>query len=531
MPHRYLLASVLAAAVISLAFLWLTAVPLGIAGEWEWRRIELGDGQTGDVLLGCVSAIVIALGYVVVYCVGAVRLRLTGRVETATWLTVAVVAGFFIQLALQQAPPAEHGLSKTPLVLYDPGASGYFYLARYEMQGARSFLSDYADRVSQPDEHGKQDVLHVGTHPPGLFLAYHWLIGVCRDLPTLSELLNATQPEEVDDGFDLIDDYLRNGQPRIDASDRAAIWLVALLTQLCGAATIVPLYLLLRRSFPARASWMAAAFWPLIPAVSMFSPKSDVIYPFLGMLFLYLWMSGWSRNSAHRCFASGLIFFFGATLSLAVLPYALLAAALTIWETRTRTDRGNVSHSLKETAVCLAFSVGAFMVAVGTCALAYDINLFEVWIWNYRNHAAFYDQFERTYWKWLLVNPIELALAVGLPVMILAVTSFWKATTRRGCWSRASFGPYVSCAGVWVLLWLSGKNSGEVARLWIVLMPWLIWLVAEHFGTAEDNRGSAEPIDERHFVEFRMWLLLLCVQFLVALLTVTRVSGFHFGNP
>ena len=35
--------------------------------------------------------------------------------------------------------------------------------------------------------------------------------------------------------------------------------------------------------------------------------------------------------------------------------------------------------------------------------------------WNFRNHAAFYDHYTRTYWKWLLVNPIELIFAVGAP--------------------------------------------------------------------------------------------------------------------
>ena len=59
--------------------------------------------------------------------------------------------------------------------------------------------------------------------------------------------------------------------------------------------------------------------------------------------------------------------------------------------------------------------------------LFHNVNLLNVWAWNYRNHAGFYGQFPRTYWRWLLVNPLELALALGVPIVVLTAAAFRHA--------------------------------------------------------------------------------------------------------
>ncbi len=90
----------------------------------------------------------------------------------------------------------------------------------------------------------------------------------------------------------------------------------------------------------------------------------------------------------------------------------------------------------------------------------------------------------------------------------------------------------------WGILWLSGKNSGEAARLWIVVFPWLIWLAADYFS----GDHAAQPSESGSMAGAsvatslsaaaprlqRTWLVLLCLQLLVCLLTVVRVSVFHF---
>ncbi len=57
---------------------------------------------------------------------------------------------------------------------------------------------------------------------------------------------------------------------------------------------------------------------------------------------------------------------------------------------------------------------------------------------------------------------------------------------------------------------------GELARLWIVLMPWLILLSAGSFEAEDQSVGIS-----------RRWAITLALQFAMGLTLVMRVHGFH----
>ncbi|MBT4867437.1 MAG: hypothetical protein HON53_20220 [Planctomycetaceae bacterium] len=152
------------------------------------------------------------------------------------------------------------------------------------------------------------------------------------------------------------------------------------------------------------------------------------------------------------------------------------------------------------------------------------MNLFNVWRWNVVNHSAFYDQFDRSYWKWVLVNPLELSLAVGLPVILLAIAGCRRAMQQSGNWRASRLGPCVCCMTTIGLLWLSGKNSGEAARLWLFLMPWLIWLAADMFARPV-KAGAGKQIAPVSVVPMGA-LAVIALQAIVCIATVTRVTGF-----
>jgi methylthioxylose transferase len=171
-------------------------------------------------------------------------------------------------------------------------------------------------------------------------------------------------------------------------------------------------------------------------------------------------------------------------------------------------------------------ATAGLLVPVGILWLVWDVNLLNVWAWNYRNHAGFYEAYPRTYWKWLLVNPLELTLAAGVPLVVLVVASYRRAIASAPAWTARSLAPYWGCALVWGVLWLSGKNSGEAARLWLVITPWLVWLTAAAF------ERPAAPVSEsplREPLGTRAWLAILALQLLACVATVTRVYGFHHG--
>jgi hypothetical protein len=232
-------------------------------------------------------------------------------------------------------------------------------------------------------------------------------------------------------------------------------------------------------------------------------------------------------------------------LSLAILPIGLLALLLSVWETRaaaaTNEDRSGATgvspvrsvlhwrHASGtqfwiQFGILAAIGAVAFLAATFALWAAFDVNLFNVWRGNVVNHSAFYDQFDRSHWKWVLVNPLELSLAVGLPVILLAIAGCRRAIGQSGNSCASRLGPCVCCVMTIGLLWLSGKNSGEAARLWLFLMPWLIWLAADMFAwpvEVGDGKQTAAASDVSMAA-----LAVIALQAIVCVATVTRVTGF-----
>ena len=506
-------------------FLWGTSVPLGIPGEWTWTRLIAADAETLDRWLGLIVAAVTAAVFLGVSWLCARGIESAGRLGIAARLAMLSAAAFAWLWVVQDSPPGTWRMQKSVLVLYSPGTSGYFFHDRFRVDDARRFLSDYEDWVR------KGDVLHFGTHPPGLFLLHRGVTKLCRASPALTWALLATCPATVRETFELLDQYPMGAPARMTAADRASLWLAALLTQLVGVLTIVPIYLLIRRTAGRRAAWWGATLWPLVPALAIFLPKSDALYPFAGAMFLWCWLEAAARRSALLGVAAGVLIFLALATTLAFLPVTLLAVAISLLEWWT--ERPSVETTPAPSAspppvipprhlaraIVPWISGGfAFLGLIAIARFAFDVNLPAVWLQNYRNHAGFYSQFTRTWWKWILVNPLEAAIAVGWPVALMALSMCAGALISRNEPRRSRIAA-LGVATVWGLLWISGKNSGEAARLWLLFDPWAVWLAGLAFdryrstATAESNRLAGD---------------VLVLQAVAAVSTVLRVFGFDF---
>lgn len=510
--HRWLWATTLAASVAVMWVIWLTDIPLGIPGEWTWERSEPDAALWPTVLF----PLLIAAGYVAIVRVGWRRIDSSTRGQRAGWLAGLVAGGFLWLWSVQECASQPFQLSKAVWVLYFPSSSGYFTEARQSQLTWQEYLAGYEERIAtmSRDAHAgdataRRELLHLGTHPPGLVMGYRALIALCEWSPTLTSAVLWTQPDSLRESF-------ADAFEHLPAADRAVLWLSSLIVQLVAVLTVCPLYRLLRRDHSPRASWLTTSFWPTIPALALFLPKSDALYPYLGMLFLWLWLEGRARRSTTMCVAAGAVLWVGMCLSLALLPVAVLAAVVTAWEIFVQKKPGFLGKSGLLTGV-------GFVVPCLFVWLILDISLAGVWIWNYLNHAAFYEFYQRNYWKWLLANPMELAVALGPPLTILAVWSFARAVRSIGLdSSRQSNGMIYATAIVWGLLHLSGKNMGEAARLWLVIMPWFVCVVAPLFD---------ESPAEKDANGINTWTAILIVQMLVTLALATRVVGFHLPMP
>jgi methylthioxylose transferase len=502
----------------SLAVLWIPGIPLGVPGEWVWSRIPVAPGEWTLLVLGVVSALIVGGLYFGLVALGASRLERAGRLESLGWPAALVAAAFAWLWALQESPAApQYALGKSGWVLYYHAHEGYFEQARYVVRDVPSFLAGYEKEMS------RGDYLHLGTHPPGLILFHRACFNLCSGSRGLVDLLTQTEPTSFHDAMEVTKQSESAGRQPVTSTEIAALWLAALITQALAAATVVPLYLLVRRTNSPTTSWWTAALWPLVPALAVFLPKSDAMLPFFGALFLWLWLEGFRTGRLLWCALAGVIFWLGMFLSLAILPVALAAALLTIWESIVCRHEERTRLRSRDWAVRIAAAAIGWGVPVLLLWLFARINLFAVWHWNYRNHAAFYEhsqQFPRTYWKWLVANAVELAFAVGCPMIVAAAIGFRRVFATG--WRRRAMGPYWCLTATWLLLWLSGKNMGEAARLWLLFMPWPVWLAASYFAAGSQTVGDEPPRP------WRAAALLFVIQMVVAIGTVTRVTGFDF---
>lgn len=510
-------------------FLWFTTVPLGIPGEWTWQRVPAEPDATWN-LSGLAAA---AMLYVLFVEAGTRQLRKTRpsrfrTLELAGWLTVMVAVSVTWLWLVQECAPIRNRLGKSAFVLYYTGSSGYFTRARYDNPDPLKFLEGYEGLMREGD------VLHVGTHPPGLFLAFHGMIAICQNSSLLAEFLDATQPPSFRDACDVIAQNAarKAGRPLL-LLDRRVLWLATLLVLLASAGAVVPLFALITKTHDVVTAWRTVALWPAVPAAAVFIPKSDVVYALFGLLIVSSWLASTRRQSPGLGFLTGLLGWCGLMMSLAFLPVLLFTAIIGWNRDLPRSPRpssedgsSNENGSPNLTALfqswiaarppwqCVVSAGTGFLIPTLLMGWCFRINLMVVWWLNYRNHAGFYAKFPRTYWQWLLENPIELAFAAGWPVAFMAVMAIVCACWQRRLWNQPLA---LAVALVWGALWLSGKNSSEAARLWIVFLPWLVWLTADFF--------SGETQDES-----RWWLrrstLVLVLQLIASTLTVTRVSGF-----
>ena len=351
-----------------------------------------------------------------------------------------------------------YDLTKWAAANYLPGSAGYFKVARQQaVRDPWKFLADYPRWIRD------QDSLHIGTHPPGLIAVQCLLIGVMERQPSLAAFLLGHMPTSVDQGFRIFAE--RDPQP-LTRADRAALYATALLTLAACAGTVVPLYLLARVSLAAPAAWAAAALWPLVPAANLFQPVADTAYPLLSTTALA--MAAWATRSHERragsaftgtllAFASGTVMAFGMFFTLAFLPVGLIVAfVVCLQRSVTWTSRA---------VTILAIGAGFFTILLcGWAALG--ANPFVIGSWNLHHHARFYDEYPRTYRLWLWVNPVELAIALGLPSAVwCAIALFAPRGVPVSVWSTLL---------VLVLTNLTGRNMGEVARLWMLYLPPLL---------------------------------------------------------
>ena len=514
---RLVLIAAIAGLATTIGLLWLADVPLGVPGEWTWPRIAYSAEHVWGWMAAGVSAVI----YVCFVAAAATRIEQCGRFARSVWLVSLAAAGMIWLAAVQSAVPGIAGLPKTHFVTYYQGSSGYFWQARYDVDETREFLAGYEDLLAE------RDFLHIGTHPPGLTLLFRGLLAMCELSPAMTDVVLATEPAASREVAQTIRANERISGRELRRVDEAVLWLAAVLAMAAAAATVVPLYVLLTECADRRTAWFAAALWPLVPGIAVFLPKSDAVFPLISVLGPTLWFVGWRRRSLLCCCLAGLTLLGGMLLSLAIAPIAVLTGLATVLHETVGHVQGAPRADRRWWMVSVTVAAAGFFIPVLLLWWTCNLNLPRVWSWNVANHALFYEHNTRTWWKWLLVNPIEAGLAAGGPLTVVAMIGAIRSRRTR------LFPLIASTAVVWGLLWISGKNMGEAARLWLLLQPWVVVAAAGAFGDrrAAERDAQNDSQESRGAADRSAWFALLTIQAIACIATVTRIDGFDLQLP
>jgi len=431
-------------------------MPLGVPGEWEWLRVPFGPTALD---LGLAAVGVAAYAAAVGFGARSLARRATPAREAVAVAALALAA-VAVQAVTQSGAPAGHGLSKWVLALHSTGSSGYFQVARAAARDPGRFFRDYPVWVRG------QDALHLGTHPPGLIAAQAGMLRAYGRRPGAARWVDDHAPESVGVALRVV-----GGYDPLTPAERATLVTAGALTLLACGLTVAPIYALARSGLPAPSAWAAAALWPLAPAAVMFQPAADAAFPLLAATALALT----ARRGRGRVkgVLAGAALGIGMQLSLVFLAVGLVAGLVVVTDRRD-TAGGRLGRLL---GVGLGFLAVTGAVWAGTGA-----DPFLGWWWNQRNHARFYAEFPRSYGRWVVANPVELAVAVGLPAAV------WAAAGLAGGGGRDAPRVGVATLAVLALLTLSGRSLSEVARLWMPFLPGLLVLAGAGFG-----RNGAGP--------------------------------------
>lgn len=441
--------------------------PLGVPGEWEWILERLHSGYKllypfcPILLLGFLSFTAlkrIANGYVIVH---------------RFFLIAATIFTFFVPVCIMYMHPGGP-LQVTSLIL-NPASNSYYQTA-VEHQDILNLLADYHKQMPKLISHARTQapgpvVLHWLLHE--IFARSSFAMDVANVVIFISSEVNCLAASQLFRNF--WGDW-------IQSKDVAAAFWITLTLCALGSFAIIPLYYFVRRMLGIEAAIGAVIFFSVIPSFSSFAPSVDQIYPVVTLSVLCLAEAVVDAFSIRRMAMAGiwsasigLALGLGVFCNMGLIVVMLLVTLYVGFRNMATTDGFHEK--------CLNFSI--FFASMLSAFIAIFLLLWILFRFNLLTTFLVSDAFRqelyagppgRTYWKWLLWNPIDFFLFAGLPLTWLfvegAVRDFIKLRQIRKIDSLHCFtGAFLVTL---VMLDLSGKVRGESGRMWMFLMPCLI---------------------------------------------------------
>lgn len=307
-------------------------------------------------------------------------------------------------------------------------------------------------------------------------------------------------------------------QPTTEARLEQLRTVAAVVWPLVSCLALLPLFLFTRRAFDERRAFVACTLYLLVPSFELITLHTDqVLFPLLTMSAAWLTLVAYERRSLPVGAGAGALFYLAMFFSFPLGAAAPIACATGVGWLRARREEAGPERTLSETAAVTAAILGGVLALWLVLRFGLDYDFFT----RYRGAIAFHEAWKR--WTPGLgptvyfgsINLLEFAFWLGFPLALLAVAQSARSLQGlRGGWLDADAGLAVGLAAVLLAFALLGKTKGEVARLWLFLVPFVCVSAAGEADSWRQHRYGGHAL-----------ALLLTLQGL-ALLFVKRFQDF-----
>jgi len=437
--------------------------------EWQW---PLRDVPASGPLWPALTVAAVLVGLL------ALSARMAGEGGRRILLWGATVAGIAFPLGLAALEPDGALPTLFGRVAYRTATSYYTVALAPEAADPVEFLRRHDELLPTFRKGAK----HAATHPPGPVLVYRGLLALCDHAPGLTRavLRVAGLPET----------NPRRPRPEYATAARAAGVLGGLLILVACVLTAWPVAALAADlGCGPLPSARIGALWVLLPGPVLMLPQFDQALALpvaLSAAALARAVRAGRGSGTGWAAASGVAggvalgLSYGAPAFLALGGLAVLAAA---WA-RGVPPRAALARAAVAFGTCAA--VFALPALAGHHPIASAIEALRI-------HREFFT-LPRAYALWLLFDPLDLAVFLGLPVALSLVWATARAARRLAARARPTAEEAFRLAAMAALaaLLLSGQTRGEVGRIWIPVMP--VLLVAALARPAEERPGAADAL-------------------------------------
>lgn len=333
--------------------------------------------------------------------------------------------------------------------LVDPGINGLFSSV-IKVKKTESLLQ-FTDIFYKLDQHAKGD-------PPGSLLILRGIINFFENSPSATNMLSRFTRAPVNK------EAQKLWKPLSQAQRVAAVF-SAFLFHFLATITIIPIYFLTKRIFNDKIAVRASILYAIIPSISFFALILDPFYSFFSVTGFLLFLLSARKGNYFLSTISGFILSVGLFFSLSILPVlgVIFMYCLILF----------IKKKNKEILKQITFFAFGLILFIGLLNILgfNSIKALPIIIGN---------QMPRMYLPWLLFNPYDFFLYLGVPVSLLFITATINKLKNIKFFMDDNSTILTSFWIIFTTLIISGISRGEVGRIWLPLMFIPLLLVSEY---------------------------------------------------